>query len=204
MRSKLNRMMARNAPPSGLQMPPKQKRPLRIVDNTKPLQRAPEAAAWLVVMVEPRCEGKAIISLHEAGHLAWHPQMTVWSTNHRLRIKSKEHRPVFPRYIFVAKGERATKSVLACDHITYLVSSLPRSSTFMEELSERQHQGWADIKPVSPFKIDQEVVINDEGVFHGLSGIVEKTDADRTTILFDILGSMTKIEVDTDHLKRVA
>lgn len=209
MRSKLNRMMSHKWPAKLPAAPVKAKRSLRILDETKPLQAAPEAPHWLVVMVEPRCEDKAIKALHEAGHLAWHPQMTCWQVNHRLRIKSKVHRPLFPRYAFVSKGEYATKSVKDCDHVTRIIGEVPSirqtDRDMVTDLSHKQQHGWFGIEgPASPFNINDEVAIDDEGAFHGLRGLIDKTAVERSTILLEFLGSFRKIVVETDSLRKVA
>ena len=209
MRSKLNRMMAKGKPHMPAYVPVRTKREIRILDKTKPLLPAPEATQWLVVMVEPRCEEKAIKGLQEAGHLAWHPQMTAWRVNYRLKLREKLNQPLFPRYIFVAKGEQATKSVVDCDHVSKVIGGVPRirqsDRDLVSDLSTKQQHGWfTPGGPASPFKVNDEVAINDDGAFHGLQGLVEKTDAERSTILLEILGTYRKFEVETDSLRKVA
>lgn len=213
MRSKLNRLMAKKQPSRGPQMPSKQNRTLRIVDNTKPLQRAPESSKWLIALVEPRCEDKSANSLREAGHLVWYPQMTLWQTNASMRIKAKVNRPLFPRYLFVSKGENASKSIKDCDYVTKLIGDIvtgkivdgdDRSKRLMRQLSDRQVYGEFDTTKPLPLLERADQVIVASGPFEDLIGIVTKTDMERTSIMLRLFNSEREIVVETASLRKVA
>lgn len=77
----------------------------REVDETKPLLAAPAASGWVVLMVEPRMEGKASEALRDAGYVAWHPQTVEITQDTRRKVRRKVNRPLFPRYLFAAAGE---------------------------------------------------------------------------------------------------
>lgn len=104
MKTRLNRMMAKS----------RQKRPelwvakakqWRDIDETKPLEPAPAASGWVVLMVEPRMEGKAATALKDAGYVAWFPQTIEETKNEKRKVRRKVNRPLFPRYLFAAAGE---------------------------------------------------------------------------------------------------
>lgn len=207
MRTRLARMMMKGARQPQRPYPVKADRPLRVIDKTRPLQPAPEATQWLVLIVAPRREADAVQALRDAGHRAWHPQLTTWITSARLRIKSKVNRPLFPRYIFVAKMEGAAKSIEDCDHCGKIIGPVikPRKECrpLLEVLSSKQAAGEFDgtiAKPIPMFDEGEWAVFADEGPFHGLKGIVQKTEGERVMILMNILGADNRIEANVYQL----
>jgi transcriptional antiterminator RfaH len=203
MRSKLNRMMASSIKHRVAPYPTKQIRQLKFLDRTSILYPAPPAQDWLLVMVAPRREAEAITSLREAGYIAWHPQMIVEINNARHRIRTRLNRPLFPRYVFVAPQDTASKGIKQCDHVTYIVGAVG-SPRLLQALSERQTGGEFNIlRPSSPWKLGDTVEI-EEGPFTGLAGIVQKTDAERTIILLQMFGSAHSVRVGTVDLRKCA
>ncbi|MFN6950965.1 MAG: transcription termination/antitermination protein NusG [Albidovulum sp.] len=108
MKTRLNRMMAKS----------RQKRPelwvakakqWRDIDETVPLDPAPAASGWVVLMVEPRMEVKAAAALRDAGYVAWYPQTVEETKNEKRKVRRKVNRPLFPRYLFAAAGEGAER-----------------------------------------------------------------------------------------------
>lgn len=206
MQSKLNRMMASSKRHMPAQIPTKDKRSLKILDNTKPLLDAPVSEDWQLVMVEPRCELKAALWLREAGFYAWHPQITAWVNCARMRIKTKVNRPVFPGYIFVSAVDGARKSLRGYGHVNKVVGPVPTEGSqdrnLIAALSKRQASGEFDA--TRQLLAGDKIQIVDDGPFRELKGIVMKSDIERTTILLKIMGSQQKISMETDSLQKVA
>lgn len=205
MATRLGRMMTKGARQLHRPIPIANGKALRILDKTRPLESAPEGLQWLVVMVAPRREADAAKALHEAGYRSWHPQLTTWITNARLRIKTKVNLPLFPRYIFVAQQPGAAKPIIDCDHVGYVIGPVPKQrrgrQTLLEALSDRQGKGeFIIVKPPS-FATGEKVLISDDGPFSGLEGLVERSENDRVFILLNILGGENRVEVDALSLK---
>lgn len=203
--TKLGRLMTKGARASHRPIPIANGKALRILDKTKPLQPAPEAAQWLVAMVAPRREADAVKALHEAGYRAWHPQLTTWQTNARMRVKTKVNLPLFPRYVFVAQQPGASKPIIDCDHVGYVIGPVPARRkgrpTLLEALSDRQGKGEFVVKTFVAFDIGDKVRISDDGPFTGFEGIVYQSDSERVHILLHILGGENRVEVDARSLQ---
>lgn len=169
------------------------------IDDTKgkPAPPAPCALTWMIVTVAPNGEAKAAQALTEAGYLAWHPQVTKVLRFPARRLERKVFRPLFSRYLFVAGQGR--KSMMDC-HVQRILTQRP-SPALVHELSARQCEGEFDIsKPVPPVEIGTQATIT-HGPFVGLTGLVTKSDAERVTIIMDIMGSMQGVAMPASHLK---
>jgi len=86
-------------------------KPVREIDDTEPLEPAPQATGWVVLMVEPRMEAKAATALRDAGYVAWYPQTVeeIRTERRGQKTRRKVNRPLFPRYLFAAAGEGAER-----------------------------------------------------------------------------------------------
>lgn len=223
MKTRLNRMMAKS----------RQKRPelwvakakaWRDIDETKPLEPAPAASGWVVLMVEPRMEGKAATALRDAGYVAWFPQTVETTQDMRRKIRRKVNRPLFPRYLFAAApvaadwisesdryGDGASPSFkpLArlcgpaigmgdCDHVVVIVGHVP--AALLANLSDRQDEGEFEQREIiSQFGKNSRVRVT-EGPFAGLDGIVHRSRGRRVEVLMSFLGSERRIPLDASQV----
>lgn len=223
MKTRLNRMMAKS----------RQKRPelwvakakqWRDIDETKPLEPAPAASGWVVLMVEPRMEGKAATALKDAGYVAWFPQTIEEIRNEKRKVRRKVNRPLFPRYLFAAapaaagwlsdgdgyggSGNPALKALARlcgpaigmgdCDHVTVIVGPVP--SALLSNLSDRQCEGEFEQREIiSQFGKNSRVRIT-EGPFAGLDGIVHRSQGRRVEVLMSFLGSERRIPLDASQV----
>lgn len=223
MKTRLNRMMAKS----------RQKRPelwvakakaWRDIDETKPLEPAPAASGWVVLMVEPRMEGKAATALRDAGYVAWYPQTVEETKNEKRKVRRKVNRPLFPRYLFAGapvaagwlsdgdgyggSGNPAIKALARlcgpaigmgdCDHVTVIVGPVP--SALLANLSDRQCEGEFEQREIiSQFGKNSRVRIT-EGPFAGLDGIVHRSKGRRVEVLMSFLGSERRIPLDASQV----
>lgn len=199
MRTKLSRMASKAERHRPVQ-PVSTSRPVRVIDDAKPLTAAASAISWRVVTTAPRMEAKAAQSLQEAGWQVWYPQLTCWVSSARLRIKRRVHRPLFPRYLFVTgSGHHA---ITGCDHVGYL---LPNQAfgALVRNLSDRQMAGEFDASQEAPDMTGQTMRMTD-GPFSGFIGIVAKHEGERVRLLVEFMGKIQNVRVPLDRLEKVA
>ena len=225
MKTRLNRMMAKS----------RQKRPelwvakakaWRDIDETKPLEPAPVASGWVVLMVEPRMEGKAATALRDAGYVAWFPQTVEETKNEKRKVRRKVNRPLFPRYLFAGapvaagwlsegdgyggSGNPALKALARlcgpaigmgdCDHVTVIVGPVP--SALLANLSDRQCEGEFVKRDTAPRQFGPGTAVRvTEGAWSSFDGIVERSVKDRVRILTEAFGRKTPIVVDIDQVE---
>ena len=196
----------------------------RDIDETKPLEPAPVASGWVVLMVEPRMEGKAATALRDAGYVAWFPQTVEETKNEKRKVRRKVNRPLFPRYLFAGAplaggwlsegdgyGDRSNPALRAlsrlcgpaigmgdCDHVTVIVGPVP--SALLANLSDRQCEGEFEQREIiSQFGKNSRVRVT-EGPFAGLDGIVHRSQGRRVEVLMSFLGSERRIPLDASQV----
>ena len=193
----------------------------RDLDETSPLVAAPEASAWLALIVAPRMEEAAADALRDAGYIAWYPQTVETVTRQWRRVRVKVNRPLFPRYVFAAAAEptggvskvvgmggsgRTTKGahgpsmgMLDCDHVVRIVGAV--GPGLMADLSRRQAGGeFVTELRQSLYRRGARVRIID-GPFQGLDGIVHRGEAERIDVLVGMLGQQVSVRIDTDQVR---
>lgn len=197
------------------------------LDETVPLEPAPAATGWVVLMVEPRMEGKAATALKDAGYVAWYPQTVeeLRSERRGQRIRRKVNRPLFPRYLFagataaggwISEGDgygcggnpslRALSRLCGpaigmgdCDHVSAIIGPVP--AALLANLSDRQTEGEFEQKAtISQFGKSTRVRIT-EGPFAGLDGIVHRSDGRRIEVLLTFLGAPTKATISAGQVE---
>jgi len=224
MKTRLNRMMAKS----------RQKRPelwvakakaWRDLDDTKPLEPAPAASGWVVLMVEPRMEGKAAQALTDAGYVAWFPQTVEEIKDERRKLRRKVNRPLFPRYLFAGAaapagwlsegdgyGYSANPALRAlsrlcgpaigmgdCDHVSAIIGPVP--AALLANLSERQGMGEFEVQTaVSQFGKNTRVRIM-EGPFAGFDGIVRRSVKGRVEVLVSFFGADRPVTFETGQVE---
>lgn len=196
----------------------------REVDETKPLLAAPAASGWVVLMVEPRMEGKASEALRDAGYVAWHPQTVEITQDTRRKVRRKVNRPLFPRYLFAAapaaggwlsdgdeyggSGNPSLKALARlagpsvgmgdCDHVSAIIG--PVTAALLADLSERQSRGEFEAQTaVSQFGKNTRVRITD-GPFAGLDGIVHRSVKGRVEVLVSFFGGKRPVKLEPQQV----
>jgi transcriptional antiterminator NusG len=198
----------------------------RQVDETTPLEPAPAATGWVVLMVEPRMEAKAATALRDAGYVAWFPQTVEETKDDRRKIRRKVNRPLFPRYLFAGAaapagwlsdgdgygdagnaGLRALSRLCGpaigmgdCDHVSAIIGPVP--AALLADLSSRQGDGEfvKDDGKAKQFGPGAAVRVTD-GAWAAFQGIVERHAKDRIRILLDIFGRPTPVEVGIEQVE---
>lgn len=192
----------------------------RDLDETSPLVAAPEASAWLALIVAPRMEEAAAEALRDAGYIAWYPQTVETVTRQWRRVRVKVNRPLFPRYVFAGAAEarggvskvvgmggsgRAIKGahgpslgMLDCDHVVRIVGAV--GPGLMADLSRRQAGGeFAIDNRASLYRSGAKVKVLD-GAFQGLEGIVFRSSHERVGILLKLFGAEVKVDASPSSL----
>jgi transcriptional antiterminator RfaH len=160
---------------------------------------------WLAVHTRPRQEALAAQNLQRQGYTVFLPEL-----QQRKRRAGKWQRvagPLFPRYLFVEVrlGEQSTVSIRSTTGVVGLVrfghELVPVDPAIIQFLQESQrHDLGKDAEEDWPHKPGDRVDIL-SGPFAGLSGIYQiANDAERATLLIDLLGRRTGVAVDRHNL----
>jgi transcriptional antiterminator RfaH len=160
---------------------------------------------WLAVHARPRQEELAALNLQRQGYTVFLPQL-----QQRRRRAGKWQLvtgPLFPRYLFVKVrlGEQSTASIRSTTGVVglvrfgqELVPVDPAIIRFLQESHDLYCGGGSDEQ--WPHKPGDRVEIL-SGPFAGLSGIYQiANDAERATLLIDLLGRRTGVAVDRHSL----
>ena len=160
---------------------------------------------WLAVHTRPRQEELAALNLQRQGYTTFLPQL-----QQRKRRSGKWQQvtgPLFPRYLFVEVhlGEQSTASIRSTTGVVGLVrfgqQLVPVDPAIIRFLQESQNLYCdGDSDEQWPHKPGDRVEIL-SGPFAGLSGIYQiANDAERATLLLDLLGRRTGVTVDRHSL----
>ena len=161
---------------------------------------------WYVVRSQPRKEALALRHLHNQRIAAFCPMSQLGPRNTR---REPQFRPFFPSYLFVqldVERER-WRSVNGTIGVIGLVgtgrTSAGRPTPLPEGLIERMQ---ASSATDGKLRFRELLAKGDEvrivgGPFNTLCGILETSgDADRVTILLDILSKETRVQLSRDIL----
>lgn len=193
----------------------------RDLDETSPLVAAPEASAWLALIVAPRMEEAAAEALRDAGYIAWYPQTVETVTRQWRRVRVKVNRPLFPRYVFAGDAEatggvskvvgmggsgcatkganRPSLGMLDCDHVVRIVGAV--GPGLMADLSRRQAGGeFVTELRQSLYRRGSRVKIID-GLYQGLDGIVDRATDARIKALVEMMGRLVPVELDAGQVR---
>ena len=167
-----------------------------------PMIREP---TWFVAMSKPRGEELACRQLVNQGFEVYLPMCAsaVWRGGRYLT----ENSPMFPRYLFVrpSHGEQSISSIRSTVGVQQLVR-------FGAEFAQAAESLVSDIKAMeahlrdapnpSPLKAGDEVEIT-EGPFAGITAEVFSCAESRVILLFQLLGSIRKLDFPLDHCRLV-
>lgn len=161
-------------------------------------------ASWYVVFTHPNGEEAAARHLGRQGFLTYLPRR--WSVRRHARRQERVKRPLFPRYLFVSLDvtRQRWRSVHSTIGVTRLVCRgdmpAPVPEGVVERLMEAQDDNgcirlFASLKPGDRVRILG-------GVFADLIGLYEEmTDANRVTLLLNLLGRQVRAVVAPDILE---
>jgi len=176
---------------------------------------------WAIAFVSGRREPAAIEDLAEAGYSAWTPMLTAWIT--RGRTRRREHRPLFPGYVFVGLRPHVRRAIIDIEAVGYLVHGAAGDcavhARLVERLAEAQAAGRFDrtagidpvtLRPIAKarrrFEPGQIVRVVDDTILATLFGrsvlrVVRMKDAERVVVMLRMLGSVREMDVSVDRLE---
>lgn len=160
---------------------------------------------WAAIWTKPLMELKAETNISNLGYLTFCPtyQKSVRHSR-KCQVVSK---PLFPRYIFVNKGQHEFSwyDISKCIGVSGVVMSTNSQPAYLgneiiEELKNRDTSDYDKSKLPSWAKIGKDVRIND-GPFQGyVAKIEELDDRDRVRLLFGLLGRSVPIDTTLDQI----
>ena len=161
--------------------------------------------AWYVVMSKPRGEELAYQQLVNQGFDVYMP-MCPKSVRRRDRHRT-EISPMFPRYLFVRPGYKdqsisSIRSTIGVQHLVRFGTQLAKApESLVSDIRAMEVHLRRGPDPV-PFRAGDEVEII-EGPFAGITAKVFSCAESRVLLLFQLLGSMRKLEFFPDQCRRV-
>lgn len=199
MRSRLNRLMARPLPPAPAR--PGARKPIVIEDKTTPHVAPPEREAWDVVMLSPHANDGTLARIVAAGFDVWRPRMVVVLSAASIGRHVKVNRPLWPRYVFVARRSECRVAISDVWNVGSLLVLGNVKGRTVEAISCREAIGEFDgtkPPPTGPvFDRDARVETLD-GL---MQGIVRKSDEARTVVLFRLMDADREVVMDTRRLR---
>lgn len=168
-----------------------------------------------VLSIEPQMERKAAAHLIARGiQKALVPEMLKRTTRGAQRIKVDIRRPIFPGYVFIlfsfaldSSRRRHIETApgvhkflrLGDDYAILPIPVMARILDIEEELLKPKKVSG----PSAIFSPGEQVRVA-EGPFTGLNAEIEELDDDqRISILLPLLGRMSKIHIEAEHLEKL-
>lgn len=200
MRSKLHRLMSRTDP-RHREPRPARSVPREVADRTTPFVAPPRLDEWQVVQVGPRCEALAVARLIGAGFVAYRPQMVRVVSAASVGRAAYVSRPLWPRYVILHRPAGITMSIRDIRDIGNPIAVGNLSGAAVEAISGREAGGEFDCRKSPPegFSFDFGACV--EWMDGLMSGIVLKSDEDRTVVLFRILEADREAHIETSKLR---
>jgi len=160
--------------------------------------------SWYTVFCKPRGEGVAESNLRNQGYETYLPLLS--SRARKGGAWQDRISPLFPRYLFMRSrdGRQGVATVRSTRGVNDLVRFGGQVARVPNELIEQLRAG-AD--PVSGAHIRQDLLAPGgrvrfvDGPLNGLEGVVEiESEAERVSVLLDMLGKTNRIKVSRDWL----
>jgi transcriptional antiterminator RfaH len=160
---------------------------------------------WYLVFCKPRQEDKAQINLERQGYPTYLPKLQQTRRRAGKRIQVVE--PLFPRYLFIHLDDstdnwspiRSTLGVTSLVRFGHQAAIVPPQIIAVLQEREDEHglqrPGRPDLEPGARVRLLQGPLQHYDAIFLAKSG------KDRVTILLDILGKQTRVQVDIDHIE---
>lgn len=162
---------------------------------------------WYVALTKPRSEQLANLELTNQGYTTYLP--LIHHTSLQAGKAVKPAKPLFPRYIFIAKViEQDTRPIRSTKGVVELVRFGTHIATIRGEvitqLKEREHlisQRLEDEATLHP----GDMVEITSGMFEGYEAIFTEPDGDkRATLLLKIMHTEQRISLETEHIQKIA
>ena len=162
--------------------------------------------SWYLIYAKPRQEQVAYNNLERQGYVSYLPKMTI------RRRRANEYKeiiePMFPRYLFISlcadvdnwMPVRSTRGVASLVRFGGYPAKVP--DKLIEFIKQKENKYKHVGEAVEALKPGDKVRILD-GAWDGYEAIFEvKSSKERVTLLLDILGSTTRIEVPRELIER--
>ncbi|WP_341501658.1 transcription/translation regulatory transformer protein RfaH [Gallaecimonas sp. GXIMD4217] len=161
--------------------------------------------AWYLLYCKPKQEAKAKWHLDNQGFNTYLPQILVERVKRGRRVRQEE--PLFPNYLFIELDDeldnftavRSSRGVsdfvrqgpLPLKAPAGLIKDLVLNEERLEQLGAGQHAPKAG-----------EVVVISSGPFSGLKAVYQMPKGgDRALVLVELLGKLTRLEVDNKDIQ---
>jgi transcriptional antiterminator RfaH len=160
---------------------------------------------WYVAQTHPHAEAKAEVHLRRQGYSVYVPRYL--KRRRHARRSDTVAAPLFPRYLFVAIdiATQRWRSVQSTIGVARLVCHGERPAVLdggiIRGLRNREDaRGFVQVERRVTFKAGDPVRVQ-EGAFASCLGLFEGvTDAERVTILLDLLGRQVRVALDLDFI----
>lgn len=185
------------------------RRPVQLdMTPPEPLKPAPYPYVgdyWFIAYVQPNCEERVIDRAEAIGLELWAPMKTEWRYDGEKRKRTRQHRPLFPRYVFAATEMARWGDLLRISGVGAVLGldgrPWPVSESLVRDLSARQQRGEFDT--TAPAKASGRVQIIAgplAGFSAWLDAIVPKTETGQVRIT--MLGKEQTVTLPLAVLKR--
>jgi len=158
---------------------------------------------WVVATTHPNSEAIAREHLERQGFDVYCPQIRK-RRSHARKVEMVL-RPLFPGYVFIRLVPQSPswRPIQSTTGIRALVrfgdEPAVLDGSFIQSLKAREQDG-AVVRPATPFKVGQEVKIDDGPLSGLMARILSLDDKDRITVLLDVMNRGVKAFVDSRQL----
>lgn len=170
------------------------------VDRTTPVVLPPVRERWDVVMLSPAANEGTLARINAAGFDVWRPRAVVLVSSATLGKAAWVNRPLWPRYAFVGRRD-ATGSLCDVWSIGKPLTVGTLSGAVVEALAQQEARGDFDPRTRPAPSIALPVGAEVEALDGLMSGIVQKSDDQRTVVLFRLMERDHVVVVDTARLR---
>lgn len=161
-------------------------------------------ARWFVAQTHLRAEAKAAAQLIRQGFQVYLPRFSK-RRRHARRV-DVVGAPLFPRYLFVSVDMATQRwlSIRSTIGVAHLICNGDTPAVvqncIVDELRQRENEHGFIQLPKRPFQLGEELRVV-EGAFSGTLGLYEgMSDAERITILLDLLGRKVRVSLDFESV----
>ncbi|MGH8857619.1 MAG: transcription termination/antitermination protein NusG [Polaromonas sp.] len=160
---------------------------------------------WYVVYTQPKREQVALCNLEQQGFEAYLPQYKTFKKSPAGLLAAFE--PMFPRYVFFRPGNagQSISGARSTRGVSFVLSfgvnpALLKAEQLLAIRHCESERKLADLSEVSPFQPGLQVRLRDCGL-RGLEGLVKSVSAKRVTLLLELLGRQTTVDVEHHQLE---
>lgn len=184
----------------------------KLFEKATPLSTAfrPKGVGWYVAYTHPMRENRAKMELERLKFTAYLPLKTLWIKH--ARRKNREHRPLFPRYLFVELDPLRDNfmAVQRADGISEILRADDAPVQVPGELVDLiQHEESVGAYDETTGRLEgirqgDAVRIVDTGKFDDCLAVFAKADTKRRVeVLLTMLGRATKVTLDVAKIRKL-